>query len=504
MYNGEVIILYLLSDVYIGRFLLITCNGDSGLQNRVIGLKKRLPALRRLPKEDAALIKAYSEQQPGVLHYPSVCVFHCFSEDTAKTYFIVGLDDKPARYTAYEDFRLAEKIMAAAMQEGVSELAVEADTLDMEIGTLIDGLLYRNYEFLHYQKQAENHLVTNINVLTHHLRPKEFNSLCYMYTSIYEGVNLARDLVNMPPNELTPRKFADIAGAVIKGDNIRIESLNKWAIEKHNMGGIAAVGRGSMNPPQLLTIAYQGDPKSKEVLGIVGKGVTYDSGGLSLKSQKNLEFMKDDMAGAAAAVGVIRALMLLKYPVNVLAVVPLVENLPSGMAYHVDDILTMYDGQTVEIKSTDAEGRLILADALTYAQEKGATQLIDLATLTGACVSALGSVRSGMLGNNQEWMNHFFRAATDVHEKVWQLPADAEYENLLHSDVADLKNTGGPGAGAITAGLFLKHFVQETTPWIHLDIAGTAFQEKPDSTGFIGATGVGIKSILRILQGGEA
>lgn len=482
---------------------MITCNGDSGLTTLAIGLKKWLPALRRLPKADAALIKAYSEQHPEVLHYPSVCAFHCLSEGTAKTYFLVGLENKPARYTAYEDFCLAQKLMAAVMREGVKEFAVLADTLDMETGTLLDGLLYRNYEFLHYKKQAKTQVVSNINVLTNHLRPKEFNSLCYMYTSIYEGVNLARDLVNMPSNELTPRRFADIAGAVIKGDNIQIESLNKWAIEKRKMGGIASVGRGSMNPPQLLSIAYQGDPKSREVLGIVGKGVTYDSGGLSLKSQKNLEFMKDDMAGAAAAVGVIRALMLLKYPVNVLAVVPLVENLPSGMAYHVDDILTMYDGQTVEVKNTDAEGRLILADALTYAQEKGATQLIDLATLTGACVSALGHVRSGMLGNNQEWMNHFFRAATEVNEKVWQLPADEEYEKLLHSKIADLKNTGGPGAGAITAGLFLKHFIKENTPWIHLDIAGTAFKENADTTGFFGATGVGIKSILRLLQGGE-
>lgn len=306
----------------------------------------------------------------------------------------------------------------------------------------------------------------------------------------------------MPSNDLTPRKFADIAGGMLKGDNILIENLNKWTLEKRHMGGIVAVGKGSMNPPQLLSIAYQGDPNSREVLGIVGKGVTYDSGGLSLKSHANLEFMKDDMAGAAAAVGVMRALMLLKYPVNVLAVIPLVENIPSGMAYHVDDILTMYNGKTVEVKNTDAEGRLILADALTYAQEKGATRLIDLATLTGACVTALGTVRTGMIGNDQEWMNHFFQAATEVHEKIWQLPADEEYEKLLESDVADLKNVGGPEAGAITAGLFLKQFVHDGTPWIHLDIAGPAFNEKADETGLIGATGVGIKSILHLLQGG--
>ena len=481
---------------------MITYNGNGGMNTLAVGINRRMSTLRQLPQEDVMLIKAYAEQHPEILDYTSLHVFHCLSEGMAKTYFLIGLEGKPLRYSTYEDFRLARRLMAAAMAEGVSELAVMADTLEMDLGSLIDGLLYRNYEFLPYKKKAKSRTVASINILTHSLRPKEFNSMCYMYTSVYEGVYAARDLVNMPSNDLTPRKFTDMVSEMLKGDNIIIESLNKWALEKRRMGGIVAVGKGSMNPPQLLSIAYQGDPKSREVLGIVGKGVTYDSGGLSLKSHANLEFMKDDMAGAAAAVGVIRALMLLKYPVNVLAVVPLVENIPSGMAYHVDDILTMYNGKTVEVKNTDAEGRLILADALSYAQEKGATRLIDLATLTGACVTALGTVRSGMIGNDQEWMNRFFKAATEVHEKIWQLPADEEYEKQLQSDIADLKNVGGPEAGAITAGLFLKQFVHDGTPWIHLDIAGPAFNEKADETGLKGATGVGIKSILHVLQGG--
>lgn len=481
---------------------MITYNGNGGMDTLAVGINRRLSTLRQLPKDDVMVIRAYVEQHPEVLPYTSLHVFHFLSDGQAKTYFLIGLEGKPIRYSTYEDFRMARRLMATAMKEGVSELAVMADTLDMDLGSLIDGLLYRNYEFTRYKRQAKSRTIGNINILTHSLRPKEFNSMCYMYTSVYEGIYTARDLVNMPSNDLTPRKFADIAGGMLKGDNILIENLNKWTLEKRHMGGIVAVGKGSMNPPQLLSIAYQGDPNSREVLGIVGKGVTYDSGGLSLKSHANLEFMKDDMAGAAAAVGVMRALMLLKYPVNVLAVIPLVENIPSGMAYHVDDILTMYNGKTVEVKNTDAEGRLILADALTYAQEKGATRLIDLATLTGACVTALGTVRTGMIGNDQEWMNHFFQAATEVHEKIWQLPADEEYEKLLESDVADLKNVGGPEAGAITAGLFLKQFVHDGTPWIHLDIAGPAFNEKADETGLIGATGVGIKSILHLLQGG--
>lgn len=481
---------------------MITCNSSGSVDSMVVGVDQRMIILSRIPKEDAALIQAYTEKHINTLHYTSLQTFHCFVEGRLKTYFLVGLDHKPIHYSTHEDFLMAKRIMAAAMKDGVSELAVMVDTLDMDVASLIDGLLYRNYEFTHYKTKAKSQTIRNINLITSSLKIKDFNTMCYVYTAIYEGIYVARDLVNMPPNDLTPRKFADIITSMVKGDNITIESLNKWALEKRKMGGIVAVGKGSMNPPQLLAIAYQGDPDSTAVLGVVGKGVTYDSGGISLKSHANLEFMKTDMAGAAAAVGVIRALMLLKYPVNVLAVLPLVENLPSSMSYHVDDIITMYDGKTVEIKNTDAEGRLILADAVTYAQEKGATRVIDLATLTGACVTALGTVRSGMVGNDQEWMNRLFNISERVHEKVWQFPADREYEEQLKSDVADLKNTGGSEAGAVTAGLFIRQFVKSDTAWIHLDIAGTAFCEKKDETGFVGATGVGIKSILELLKGG--
>lgn len=481
---------------------MITCNSSGEMDAVAIGIDKRMRFLSHVPQEEGALIRAYAEKHSQILRYTSLRVLQCFVSGKAKTYILVGLDEKPVQYAVYEDFRVAKRIMAAAMAEGVAELGIMVDTLELDLRALVDGLLYRNYDFTHYKtEQPSSRTVRGINLLTTSLQTQDINRLCYVYSAMYEGIDVARDLVNMPPNELTPRKFSAIVTGLIKGDTITIESLNKWAIQKRNMGGILAVGKGSMNPPQLLSISYQGDPDSKEVLGIVGKGVTYDSGGLSLKSHKNLEFMKDDMAGAAAAVGVIRALMLLKYPVNVVAVLPLAENIPSSMSYHVDDIIKMYNGKTVEIKNTDAEGRLILADALTYAQEKGATKLIDLATLTGACVTALGTIRSGMLGNDQEWMNQFFTVAGRAHEKVWQLPADQEYDEALKSPIADLKNVGGPDGGAITAGLFLKHFVADTVPWIHLDIAGTAFCEKADETGYLGATGVGVKSILEVLKG---
>lgn len=483
---------------------MITCNGNGSFDILVVGVDKRLKALQRVPKEDVTALRVFLGERPELLDYTSIYTYHCASGNKVHTYLLVGLDNKPVRYAIHEDFHVGRKIMAAAMREGVGELALLIDTLEIDIPSLVDGLLFQNYEYRQYKTQGRSHQVKNINLITASLQIKELNTLCYVYSSIYDAINMARDLTNMPSNDLTPRKFADLVQETCKGDNVSIESLNKWNLEKRNMGGIVAVGKGSMNPPQLVTVAYRGDPNSKDVLAIVGKGILYDSGGLSLKSHANLMYMKSDMAGAATALGIIRALKALKYPVNVLAVMPLAENIPSGTSCHVDDVIRMYDGKTVEIRNTDAEGRLILADAVAYAQDLGATRIVDFATLTGACVTALGTVRSGMLGNDQEWMNQFYTAAERVHERVWQLPADREYEVQLKSEIADLKNTGGRDAGAITAGLFIKQFIKEGTPWIHMDIAGTAFLEKKDDLGYFGATGVGIKTVLELLKGGQA
>lgn len=482
---------------------MITCNGSGSLDNVAVGVDNRMRVLTQIPKKDSEKLRIYVDRHPELLEYPSVSVFPLIDEEKIKNYILVGIGKKPYPYGQADDFRIARKIMAAAMAWGVSELAVLVDTLEADIPTLIDGLLFRNYEFNHYKKNTKSHLVPMVNLVTSTEDVKELNMMCYVYTAIYEGIKTARDLVNMPPNELTPRKFSDIAAALCKSENITVETLNKWQLEKLKMGGLLAVGKGSMNNPQMVTVTYTGNTESRDKLAVVGKGITYDSGGLSLKDHENLEFMKSDMAGAATALGVIRALMLLKYPVNVMAVMPMAENVPSGMSFHVDDIITMLSGKTVEIKNTDAEGRLVLADGVTYAQKLGATKVIDLATLTGACVTALGTVRSGVIGNDQQWINHIFEGAARMNERVWQLPADREYESLLHSEVADLKNTGGRNAGAITAGLFIKQFIRPGVAWAHIDIAGTAFCEQKDETGFFGATGVGIKTVLELLKGGQ-
>jgi leucyl aminopeptidase len=482
---------------------MLTCNGQGPIDTILIGLDKNLSSLALIPKTDAKHIASYVEKKPDIMKYGAIETFHCASGGKVMTYFLVGMCAKPADWTEQDDFYLAQHMMAAAMDDSVRDLSVYADTLQMELVTLIDGLMYRNYEFSMYRKDYQSHVVKVINLVSDKLDDKEFNRLCYVCSSIYEGIYIARNLVNMPPNDLTPRRLSEIADSECKAENIKTEILKRWNLEKLKMGGLLAVGKGSMNNPVMMTIEYTGNPDSHEKLAIVGKGITFDSGGLSLKSHENLEFMKSDMAGAATAIGVIRALMLLKYPVNVMAVIPCAENIPSGLSYHVDDIITSYSGKTIEIKNTDAEGRLILADGITYAQELGATKLIDLATLTGACVTAFGTVRTGVLGNNQPWLNKIFDIGMNVHEKMWPFPNDKEYEELIKSDVADIKNTGGREGGAITAGLFIKAFVKPHIPWIHLDIAGTAFCEKKTDTGFFGATGVGVKTILELLKGGQ-
>ena len=248
---------------------MITCNGNGSFDMLVIGVDKKMKALQRVPKEDVKALKVFVEERPDILDYTSLYVYHCANGSKVHTYLLVGLDNKPVQYATYEDFRVGRQILQAARKEKVRELALLIDTLEMDIPSLIDGLLYQNYEFIQYKTQASPNLVKNINLITASLQIKELNTLCYVYSSVYEGIYLARDLTNMPSNDLTPRKFADSVQELCKGENIHVESLNKWNLEKRHMGGIVAVGKGSMNPPQLVSVLYQGDPDSKDVLGLV-------------------------------------------------------------------------------------------------------------------------------------------------------------------------------------------------------------------------------------------
>jgi leucyl aminopeptidase len=321
-------------------------------------------------------------------------------------------------------------------------------------------------------------------------------------TVIGEAVNFARSLVNEPANVLTPAEFVRRAIAAGTPAGLEAEVLERADLERLGMNAILAVSRGSDEPPKLLILrlgAARNDAgKDAPPCALVGKGVTFDSGGISIKPSEKMEEMKADMAGGAAVLGAMLALARLGPARPVIGVIPLVENLPSGKATKPGDIVKTYLGKTVEIINTDAEGRLILADALAYARTLGAGRLIDIATLTGACVIALGNVNAGMMGTDQETMDLLRRNCAVTGERLWQLPLDSEYRKALDSDIADMKNVGQRWGGAIVAAKFLQEFVEET-PWVHLDIAGMDLDTEGKPYAAKGATGFGVRTLVQLL-----
>jgi len=315
-----------------------------------------------------------------------------------------------------------------------------------------------------------------------------------------ESVNLTRRLVNEPAGKIYPESFAEAAQDVADECNLEIEIWDEDRLAEERCGALLAVGQGSGRPPRLVILRYDGGQAEDPPLALVGKGVTFDSGGLSLKTGDHMKDMKLDMAGAATVVGAMRAIALLKLPLNVIGLAGLVENLPGGRAYKVGDVLTARNGRTIEVLNTDAEGRLVLADALSVAVDRSANRVIDLATLTGACVVALGTDVAGMMTNDQPWCDAILDAAKACGERAWQLPMFPEYAEQIKGEVADIKNLGeGRWGGAITAAKFLEEFVGET-PWTHVDIAGPAFLEKNKPYLDGGGTGAFVRTLVEVAR----
>jgi leucyl aminopeptidase len=313
-----------------------------------------------------------------------------------------------------------------------------------------------------------------------------------------ECTNLARSLDNEPSNALTPSEFAVQAAAIAGEAGVRVEVLDEERISQLGMGLLLGVARGSSEPPRLIVFRY--DPPvapPTPVLGLVGKGITFDTGGISIKPAEGMERMKDDMAGGAAVACAMRAIAMLQAPVRVVGVVPATENMPGGRAIKPGDVLRSASGKTVEVINTDAEGRLILGDGLWYARQLGATHLVDVATLTGACVVALGKTTSGIFGTPTEWVEHIRQVADRAGDRVWPMPLFDEYREQLKSEIADFSNTGGRPAGSITAALFLSEFTGGL-PWAHLDIAGTAWADESKPYLPKGPTGVAVRTLAEL------
>jgi leucyl aminopeptidase len=319
---------------------------------------------------------------------------------------------------------------------------------------------------------------------------------------IGESTNFTRDLANEPGAWMTPTIMADRAKQIAKEFGLSCDVLDQKQMEKLGMGSLLGVARGSDEPPKLIVLKYEPSrfrSRKGELLALVGKGITFDSGGISLKPGENMELMKYDMTGAATVFGTMRAIAQLKPSVPVLGVAPCSENLPSGKATKPGDVLRAMTGKTIEVINTDAEGRLVLADAIAYAKKLGATKIIDMATLTGAVSIALGDVNTAILGTDQGLIDGVIAAGREVGEKFWQLPLDEEYTKQIKSDIADIKNIGGKKAGTITAAAFLKEFAEET-PWAHLDIAGTAWADPATPYRSKGPTGIAVRTLVEFIE----
>jgi leucyl aminopeptidase len=363
-----------------------------------------------------------------------------------------------------------------------------------------EGAITGSFDTTLYQERPERGLATNeVVILGSGLDESELRRGIAHGTALGEAVNLARRMAVTPANDMTPTRMAEEATKVAESTGLEIDVLDEDRARREGMGSFLSVAQGSAQPPKFIVLRYNGDPSSKELLALVGKGITFDTGGISIKPAEKMEDMKYDMSGGAGVIAAMSAVGKLKPKLNVVGIVPATENMPGGKATKPGDIFKAMNGKTIEVINTDAEGRLILADALAYANKLGATKVVDAATLTGACVIALGHAASALVTNNEAFGAEFLAAAKPTGERYWQLPHYEEYTNAMKSDIADLKNTGGRPAGTLTAAAFLREFVDDT-PWIHLDIAGTAYLDNEFPWQAKGPTGTPVRAFVAIAE----
>ncbi len=423
-----------------------------------------------------------------------------FEGKLGETYLIHTLGQNPADKILIIGFGKRDEFCENKMREAVAkavkklhQIKAKKAVFDFDVDgnfgkAATIGASIADYAFDKYKSEKAHHL-------------DEITFTKFSQEEINEGIifgeamKFARDLANTPAQIATPAKLAEIAQNI---NGIETKVFEKPEIERMGMGAFLAVGQGSVNPPKFIHMKYAGK-NSKKKIALIGKGICFDSGGLDIKPASSMLTMKDDMSGAACVLGVMQALEKLQPEVEVHGIIAACENMPSGSSYKPGDILTAKNGKTIEVDNTDAEGRLTLADALCYACELGVDEVIDIATLTGACVVALGTVASGIMGNDKEFINRIIETGSASGENFWELPMFKEYFNSLKSDIADMKNTGSRQGGSQIAGLFLQEFVKDVK-WCHLDIAGTAFLEKPQKEFIAGSTGAGVRTLLNYIK----
>ena len=453
--------------------------------------------------EDAKELYAYLKENE--LFKGNLGEIHSQISYTGDKVLLVGLGEKNKLQadnlrTVY--FKVGKELMKSKVKSvDINVAKFENIDYDKTLEAIVEGLLQSEYSFEKYLSEKKTKpSVENVylDILEEHENMAK--EIIEETINLVDGIFFARDLVNEPAMYMTPGVLANTAKSQLEELGVKVDIYNKKEIEKLGMNAFLAVAEGSVNEPKLIVMNYEGDPNSEEKLALVGKGLLFDSGGYSLKPANSMVTMHSDMAGSASVIGAMKALAKNKIKKNVVGIVAACENLISGGAYKPGDIVVSMSGKSIEVLNTDAEGRLTLADALWYAtKEIKADKIVDIATLTGACVVALGSVNTGAITNNKELMANVKEASKLAGEPVWELPNNEEYKELIKGKFADLSNTGGRGAGAITAGLFLEEFV-DNTPWVHLDIAGTSYLGK--ERGYLpkGATGVPVKTLYYLAK----
>jgi leucyl aminopeptidase len=416
--------------------------------------------------------------------------------------FVVGLGPDAER--TVDTFR---KVGGAVARAARKHQVVTTDVLSA-LGDLdpvaaaqafAEGVVLGGYRYTALKSEPEDSELTDVHVVGK--GGQRVQGALVLGAAVAEAVCVARDLVNEPGGTLTPPAFADRTVELGSTYGFEVEVLDEDAIREAGMGGLLGVNRGSDIPARFLELRWTPDGKSRGTVALVGKGVTFDSGGLSIKPSEGMMNMKGDMAGGAAVVGAFCALGAARPKVEVRGYVPLTDNMTGGDATRLGDVLRISNGKTVEVHNTDAEGRLILADALSRASAEGPDAIVDLATLTGACMVALGTTHAGVMGTSEPWLDQVRDAAERAGERVWPLPLPDEWRSSLDSEIADMKNIGGRFGGASIAGLFLKEFVGEGIPWAHIDIAGPSFVDTETPTDRKGATGFGVRTLVALLRG---
>ncbi len=361
------------------------------------------------------------------------------------------------------------------------------------------GIILSSYKFQNYKKNKIKQIENLKNIVFVCKEPSKSLNKIAEIQNLAKGVFTARDLVWQPPNILYPSSFANECKK-LKKIGVKVSIYNEKQLKKIGMEALLAVGRGSRKDSQVVVMEWSGGKKENKPMAFIGKGVCFDSGGLSLKPAKSMEDMKWDMGGAATVTGIIEAAALSKLKYNLIGVIGLVENMPDGDAQRPGDVVKSYSGQTIEVLNTDAEGRLVLADILSWTEKKYKPKfIVNFATLTGAMIVALGNIRAGLFSNNKEISEAIFNSGEITGEKVWIMPLDDDYDKLIETEIADMKNIGGPSAGSITAGCFLKRHV-EKTPWAHLDIAGVTWQNKSTPSIPSGGVGWGVRMLYHLIK----